>query len=118
MRYWSIRISFLDMISIYMIAYCGFLVLFLGWVGLALRYIYLVLYIGNLEKAHAKLHGSFEALEGRLVQDALVDLIVVLARKLTWEVPKLRLILQVVDHYLWHKMGGMWMFMHLCVILV
>jgi hypothetical protein len=52
-------------------------------VGLALRYIYLVLYIGNLEKAHAKLHGSFEALEGRLVQDALVDLIVVLARKLT-----------------------------------
>jgi hypothetical protein len=46
-------------------------------VGLAMRYIYIYIYIwfSILEKTYAKLHGSFEALEGRLVQDALVDFI-------------------------------------------
>jgi hypothetical protein len=42
-------------------------------VGLAMRYIYI--WFSILEKAYAKLHGSFEALESWLVQDALVDLI-------------------------------------------
>jgi len=40
-----------------------------------MRYIYIYIWFSILEKAYAKLHGSFEALEGRLVQDALVDFI-------------------------------------------
>ncbi len=33
------------------------------------------LWVSILEKAHAKLHGSYETLEGGAVHDALVDLI-------------------------------------------
>ena len=32
------------------------------------------LWVSILEKDYAKLHGSYEALEGDLVQDALIDL--------------------------------------------
>jgi hypothetical protein len=32
------------------------------------------LWVSILEKVHAKLHGSYEALEGGIVHDALVDL--------------------------------------------
>jgi hypothetical protein len=32
------------------------------------------LWVSILEKSHVKLHGSYEALEGGVVHDALVDL--------------------------------------------